>query len=598
MIDFQNKFLQRGICLILSLQFSLGTQLTTSASTQSPISNDDEFTIAIIPDTQYYTSEKRGGKKEMFDAQTEWIAKNAVKEKIAYVIHLGDISDDGEKFPEQWVNASKSMYRLEKPQQGYPEGIPYGMTVGNHDQTKSQFPLTGITAQYNKYFGVDHFQGKKWYGGHYRDNNDSHYDLFEAGGVKFITIFFEYDSYDEDIEPLNKWASDLLEKYTDRKAILISHSILHFNKTAGTNEKAFPKFSRQGQRIFDRMKSYPNVMMTLSGHVGDHGEGYRQDGYAGNIIKSILTDYQSRPDGGHGLMRLMTFSKSKDLIRFRTFSPYTGEEETDKDSKFTLPWFHHTNVARSLDFNNDQTTDITYFMNGKWKISGKSDIEFGKAGDIPVPADYDGDGQADLAIFRPGEGKFISKSGKEVILGAAGDIPVCGDWDGDGFADFAVYRPSNTTWYFDGLDSIKFGAKNSVPVPADYDGDGKLDVGVFNPANSMWQTALGNIPLQLPHVPGDIPIPADYDGNGKSEMALYRPSTGEWLIGFNKPFKFGETGDIPIPGNYMKDGKTYPGVYRQGKIILQSGVEIPVSVDEFRSMINISNPVKAIFFKQ
>lgn len=38
----------------------------------------------------------------MFLAQTDWIVKNAAKEKIAYVIQLGDISDDGEKFPQEW----------------------------------------------------------------------------------------------------------------------------------------------------------------------------------------------------------------------------------------------------------------------------------------------------------------------------------------------------------------------------------------------------------------------------------------------------------------------------------------------------------------
>ncbi len=597
-MNFTKQKVKRGLCFFLSIQLLFTTSATTVDSAMPFAAEDDEFSIAIIPDTQYYTSEKHGGKKEMFDSQTEWIVKNATKEKIAYVIHLGDISDDGEKFPQQWVNAAKSMYILEKAQSGYPQGIPYGMAVGNHDQTKSQYPLTGKTEQYNRYFGIDHFKGKKWYGGHYRNDNDSHFDFFEAGGLKFITIFFEYDSYDEDVEPLNKWASMLLEKYADRKAILVSHSITHHNITAGTNEKAFPKFSRQGQRIFDRLKSYPNVMFTLSGHVGNHGEGYRQDGYAGNVIKSFLTDYQSRPDGGHGLMRLMTFSKSKDLIKCRTFSPFTGEEEKDKDSDFTLPWMHHTTVARYLDFDNDQVTDLSYYAKGNWKIGNKQEVAFGAEGDIPVPADYDGDGKVEMAVFRPTQGKFLIKDRKEVLLGKAGDIPVCGDWDGDGFADVAVYRPSTLTWYFDGLDSVVFGNKKAIPVPADYDGDGKLDVGFFRTDNSLWQTALGNIPLQLPHVAGDIPIPGDYNGDGKAEMALYRPSTSEWLIDFMPLFKFGQQGDIPLPGNYLKDGKTYPAVYRDGKILLQNQMTISVSQAEIANLVNIPYGVKAVLFNK
>lgn len=580
-----------SVYIFLSAQLLILNSVTSGQKTVSQAKEEDEFSIAVIPDTQYYTSEKKGGKKEMFNAQTSWIAKNAVKEKIAYVIHLGDISDDGEKFPEQWVNASRSMYMLENPQPGYPQGIPYGLAVGNHDQTKSQYPLTGRTDQYNKYFGIDHFKGKKWYGGNYGKNNDSHFDLFTAAGIPFITIFIEYDSYDEDIENMNDWTSHLLEKYKDRKAIIVSHFILGNNKTAGTNEKGFPKFGKQGQRLIDRIKRYPNVFLTLCGHVGANGEAFSQVGYAGNVIKNFLTDYQGRINGGNGLTRLFTFSRSKDLISARTFSPYTGEEETDGDSKFTMPWFHHTNVSRYLDFNNNQTTDIAFFANGKWTLV-ENTTNFGQAGDIPAPADYNGDGKTEMAVYRPAAGKFILKDGKEVAMGKQGDIPTCGDWDGDGFADFSVYRPSTGTWYFDGLDSISFGNRQGIPVPADYDGDGKLDVGIFRTDNSMWQTALGNIPLQLPHTPGDIPVPADYDGDGRAEQALYRPSTGEWIIDFNPPVKFGKPGDFPVPGNYLKDGKTHIAVYRKGKIILINGQVIEAGQGKLRDMVNVKPALK------
>ena len=72
-------------------------------------------------------------------------------------------------------------------------------------------------------------------------------------------------------------------------------------------------------------------------------------------------------------------------------------------------------------------------------------------GDIPVPADYDGDNRDDKAFFRPSTGLWeiiYSSTGvtHQVTFGQSGDTPVPADYDGDGDADIVIYRDSDGSW--------------------------------------------------------------------------------------------------------------------------------------------------------
>lgn len=312
--------------------------------TTKNVASIDEFTIAVLPDAQYYTAVRYGGNMTMFNSQIDWIRSNAISNKIAFVIQLGDISDNGDDVPGQWINAKTTMYKLEASLTGYPEGIPYGVAVGNHEQTPNG-DAYGTTDQYNTYFGVAHFTGKSYFGGAYSTKTDNHYNLFSANGINFIVIYLEYKK--GAIGGALTWASDLLDQYASRKAIIVTHYTLTNNGTPGTNNGTPGAFSAQALLIYNQIKSKTNVFMMLGGHIGDNGEGYRQDIYNGHTIRSFLSDYQSRTNsvgirnGGNGMMRLMKINTATDKISISTFTPYTTPDsyENDGDSRFTVPLF-------------------------------------------------------------------------------------------------------------------------------------------------------------------------------------------------------------------------------------------------------------------
>ncbi|HEX9960277.1 MAG TPA: BACON domain-containing carbohydrate-binding protein, partial [Pyrinomonadaceae bacterium] len=65
------------------------------------------------------------------------------------------------------------------------------------------------------------------------------------------------------------------------------------------------------------------------------------------------------------------------------------------------------------------------------------------------------------------------------------------DYDGDGKADLSVFRPSAGSWYLshssnNAFIAVQFGANGDLIAPADFDGDGKTDISVFRPSDGGW----------------------------------------------------------------------------------------------------------------
>jgi len=288
-----------------------------------------DFTIAVLPDSQFYSGTLHGGVPAMFQAQTDWLVAHRTNLNLAFVSHLGDITQNGQNggSDREWRNATNAMYRLENPVTTLlSNGIPYGLGVGNHDQTPIGTGDSGNTSFFNQFFGVDHFIGYDYYGGHYGANNNNSFQFFNAGGLDFICLQLEYDT--TPAAAVLAWADQLLKTYPHHRAIVTSHWIVNTGFNAS--------FSNQGRLIYDTLKGNTNFFLQVCGHIA--GEGQRRDVFEGRTVYSILTDYQSRTNGGNGWLRYYTFSPSHNVIRALTYSPWLDKYETDVDSQFTLPY--------------------------------------------------------------------------------------------------------------------------------------------------------------------------------------------------------------------------------------------------------------------
>jgi len=333
----------------------------------------EDFTIIVLPDTQFYSQTY----PQIYAAQTQWIVDNRVARNIVFVTQLGDCVNNWDQAGQeyQWPNASAAWDIIESAP-GLPEGIPYGIAVGNHDNggnARSGSNEEGTTIQWTKTFGLQRMcpgecsnnpgltcekdadcggavcnpgptppdenpTCKSYYGGRYDfgdpttyfRNTDNHYELFSAGGMDFIIFHLEWDCADGSMgcqsagvaHPMRQqvidWMDNILTNvYPNRRAIVSSHFLM---QPSGNP----PAFTNQGQAVYNALQDNQNVFMTLCGHL-DQANRRRDEPQPGHVIHSMITDYQTRPNGGDGWLRILTFHPQTNTITAETYSPYLGQ---------------------------------------------------------------------------------------------------------------------------------------------------------------------------------------------------------------------------------------------------------------------------------
>ena len=270
-------------------------------------------------------------------------------------------------------------------------------------------------------------------------------------------------------------------------------------------------------------------------------------------------------------------------------------------------------LAKNADFDGDGKADLSVYRSGTWHIKNSGNgahvtTPFGLTTDKLVPGDYDGDNKTDYAVYRNGIWYALQSTAgiASQSWGTTGDIPVAGDYDGDAKTDFAVYRPSTGVWYVLRSSNAtalvqSFGSTGDIPVRGDFDNDAKTDFAVFRPSTGVWhllRSTLGATSQSF-GLAGDTLVPADYDGDGRADLAVARPSGGgvfTWYIQRSTAglisLTWGLSTDRPSPADYDGDGKADISVFRAtvGSWTTQRSLTGTLDIQTFGTAGDVSVP--------
>ena len=301
---------------------------TTTNTLPAAAATSEYITIAVLPDTQYY-SEKYPA---IFTQQTQWIAEWAKAQHIVFVSQVGDLVEDF-NVDTEWQNAQNAMAVIQIA------GIPYSVVPGNHDLNFD----AGDTTEFDKYFPYTDFTAYPWYGsGQYppekgapaadfpAGSNASNYETFSAMGQNFLILNLACTPKVLVNSNLYVWANSVLKYYNKDKAIIVTHGYID---TVGNYTDSS---SVSGVEIWNNIVNpNSNVVAVICGHI--HG-AYNAPVVAehGNTVENLLFDSQSDPNGGDGWIRLYKFYPLQNIVSATTYSPYLEQFDDSSTGAFTF----------------------------------------------------------------------------------------------------------------------------------------------------------------------------------------------------------------------------------------------------------------------
>jgi hypothetical protein len=311
------------------------------------------FTIAVIPDTQHMVWTQNG----QAAIETAWIQSQKTIQNIQYVVHVGDVVNDGGSDATEWVEAREALDNIAAM------NVPFGIAQGNHDHENwaSHPAIISGTATFNANFGPasTYFSGKPWYGSmpttapYYNSGGTNTWQKFTADGQTFLSIVLE----DEPSDLAFTWAESVMAANLGLPVMITTHQVINQSNSylaldyhSGTAPAApdTPSGANAGIEIGNWVASHDDrIFLVLCGHASSamdaagwsQGNGLKTlTGVNGNPVWIQMTDYQENRagpngatqfDGGAMWVRMMTFDLAARTIKARTYSPGWNSYSSD-----------------------------------------------------------------------------------------------------------------------------------------------------------------------------------------------------------------------------------------------------------------------------
>ena len=250
---------------------------------------------------------------------------------------------------------------------------------------------------------------------------------------------------------------------------------------------------------------------------------------------------------------------------------------TTTDAVSQSTWYHDASCLHPTAF---YPARPAVYDGTTWNLRGNlsggaatSTYEYGQVGDLPLMADWTGAGVETPAVvrgvrhgpsgdraltwhIRQGEGEGIPDLVFE--YGRAGDIPVVGDWDGDGVYTPGVVRGNR--WLLRNSNSagppdldFSFGEPGDIPVAGRWTDSGVTLPGAVRGSTWMIRTTQGGGPPTATFEFGadGVPVVGDWQGAGVDRPGWF--VEGQWHLrntltsgSADTTFSFGPPQGVPV----------------------------------------------------